>query len=210
MVVFPAFQALDVFGPLDALNMLSFNYAVNLSIIAPSLDPVSTRPGMVNAYGSNCSESVVPTHTFDDPPANLDVLIVPGGIGTRNNETLDMVAEFVKTTYPEVDYLISVCTGAAILAHAGVLDGKRATTNKKSWDWATSQGPNVDWVSHARWVSDGNIWTTSGVSAGIDGMLAFMSEVYGENATETVAVGMEYERETNSTDDPFADYYNLP
>ena len=209
MVVYPAFQAIDVFGPLDALNMLSLKYPINLFIVGPTLDPVSTRPGMPNPFASNTSESIVPTHTFDNPPENIDVLMVPGGIGTRNNATLDQVAAFIAETFPRVDYLFSVCTGAAAAAKAGVLDGKQATTNKRSWAFVTAFGPNVEWVTHARWVEDGNIWTTSGIAAGIDGMFAFISAIYGDDVSDSIAIGNEYERELNSTNDPFADYYGL-
>ena len=64
-------------------------------------------------------------------------------------------------------------------------------------------------MAHARWVVDGNIWTSSGVSAGIDCMLAFISEVYGEDVAKGIADGMEYERHTDPTWDPFADLYGL-
>ncbi|PBL01482.1 class I glutamine amidotransferase-like protein [Armillaria gallica] len=210
IVVFPGFQALDVFGPLDALNILSFAYPLDLSIIAETVNPVTTRPqsGSMNPMNSNFSESIVPTHTFDSPPESLDVLIVPGGLGTRASN-LNTTIDYIAATYPSLQYLITVCTGATLAARAGVLDGKNATTNKKSWEWATSQGPNVNWISHARWVVDGNIYTTSGVSAGIDGVFAFMEAVYGANATETVANSMEYVRETNSSWDPFAELYGL-
>lgn len=207
LVVFPAFQALDVFGPLDALNMLSLAYPLNLSIIAATLDPVSTKP-LTISVNSHFSESIVPTHTFDSPPDSLDVLIVPGGLGTWASN-LDATIDYIAATYPTLQYLITVCTGATLAARAGVLDGKNATTNKKSWEWATAQRPDVNWIAHARWVVDGNIYTTSGVSAGIDGTFAFMEAVYGDNATQNVANSMEYVRETNSSWDPFAELYGL-
>jgi transcriptional regulator GlxA family with amidase domain len=99
---------------------------------------------------------------------------------------------------------MSVCTGATILARSGILDGRKATTNKRSWVWATSTGPKVDWVHTARWVEDGNIWSSSGISAGIDVTYAWLGHVYGEEVANFISMSAEYERWTNSTYDPFA------
>jgi putative intracellular protease/amidase len=120
MLLFPAFQALDVFGPLDALNGLSRNYSMNLYLISNSTDPVSTAPRVMNAQNSNFSESIVPTHTFDDPPEKLDILFVPGGGGTRAPD-LDRHIAYIRETYPSLQYILSVCTGSWLLARAGVL-----------------------------------------------------------------------------------------
>jgi putative intracellular protease/amidase len=177
LIVFPSFTPLDVFGPIDTLNLVSSSHAMNLSIIASTLEPVSTGPlnSTYNKVGSHFAQSVVPTHTFKHPPKDLDVLLIPGGLGTRAEPpALHDAIEYIKHEYPRLQYIISVCTGATLLARAGVLDGKRATTNKKAWAWATSQGPKVDWVPVARWVTDGNVWTTSGVAAGMDGVYAFI------------------------------------
>ncbi|KAK7032423.1 hypothetical protein VNI00_013171 [Paramarasmius palmivorus] len=211
VLLFPAFQALDVFGPMDALNILSWNYSINLHLISDSLDPVTTKSEAMNVPNSNFSESVVPTHTFDNPPPKIDVLFVPGGVGTRAPApALDRHIAFIKETYPSLQYLISVCTGSWLLAKAGVLDGKNATSNKRAWAGREGLGNGTQWIAHARWIVDGNIWTTSGVSAGMDGTLAWMAEVYGEDAALDVANGMEYERHTNGSWDPFADLYGLP
>ncbi|KAJ7150059.1 class I glutamine amidotransferase-like protein [Mycena crocata] len=209
VVLFPAFQALDVFGPLDALNLLSGKFPLNLSLIAASLDPVSTKPrtAAMNPKNSNFSESVVPTHTFADAPP-LDVLIVPGGLGTRADDLNETIA-FVREAYPSLKYFISVCTGAGIAARAGILDNKDATTNKRAWNATTAWGLTTNWVTHARWVVDGNIWTTSGVSAGTDGVLAFIDAIYGADVALDIANGMEWVRALNSSADPFADLYGL-
>ena len=84
LALYPGFQALDVFGPMDVLNVLSYHYPLSLSIVAKSLDPVSTRsPQGLECKGSTMGQSVVPTHTFADPPKDVDVLVIPGGIGNR-------------------------------------------------------------------------------------------------------------------------------
>jgi len=151
----------------------------------------------------------MPTHTFATAPP-LDVLIVPGGTGTRAANVTVGPAAFVRQRYPELKYLMSVCTGAAILAQSGVLDGRRATTNKAAFAWVKTQGgAEIEWVPKARWVVDGNVYTTSGVAAGMDGTYALVREIYGEEVSRRVADNVEYERHTDSSWDPFSDLYNL-
>lgn len=125
LVLFTGFQALDVFGPLDALNILSQSRPLELSILASSMEPVSTAlvPG---GFG----QSVVPTHTFDAAPADIEVLVVPGGRGTRDAAVVQPAVDFLRGRFPRLRYLLTVCTGSALAAEAGVLDGKRATSNK--------------------------------------------------------------------------------
>ncbi len=133
VALFPGFQALDVFGPLDILNMLSRITPLTFHVLAETLTPVSTQ-GLGTKH--TISQSVVPTHTFADAPLDdIDVLLVPGGFGTRNPVNVDPVVEFLRRAGPKVKYLLTVCTGSALAAMAGVLDGKRATSNKMEWDW---------------------------------------------------------------------------
>lgn len=208
ILLFPAFQALDVFGPLDALNLLSWQEKMNLSLISASMDPVTTAPrsAAMNPFNSSFFETVMPTHTHDSAPP-LDVLLVPGGLGTRAPD-VNGTTDFIRTRYPQLKYLISVCTGAGLVARAGVLDGRRATTNKRAWNETTALGPKTFWVSHARWMVDGNVWTGSGVSAGIDTTLAWMEHVFGADVATNIANGMEYIR-NKQDDDPYAVMYNL-
>ncbi|KAI5460842.1 class I glutamine amidotransferase-like protein [Mariannaea sp. PMI_226] len=205
VVLFPGFQALDAFGSLDALNTLSSRRPLRLSVLAETLDPVSTKmPESTGTPDPSIGQSIVPTHTFSDAPSDIQVLLVPGGKGTRNAKRMEPVVAFLKNYYPKLEYLLTVCTGSALAAWAGVLDGHKATTNKLSFQWVTEQGPNVDWVRRARWVTSGNIWTSSGISAGIDMIFAFISEQYGEALAEEVAVVLEYVRNKDPTVDPFA------
>jgi transcriptional regulator GlxA family with amidase domain len=210
MVVFPSFEAIDVFGPLEVFNLASLSsIRANLFIIAPTLDPVSTKPQVMNVTGSNFGQSIVPTHTFANPPENLDVLFVPGGVGTRSLNTTQSVVEFIKRTYPRVDFLVTGCTGSSLVARTGILDGRRATGNKRSWAFVTSQGPKVNWVPSARWVVDGNIWSSSGVSAFIDVTFAWLEAIFGSDIAVSTADGMEYERHTDPSWDPYSDLYGL-
>ncbi|KAH6870316.1 DJ-1/PfpI family protein [Alternaria rosae] len=216
LLTFPHFQALDIFGPMDLLNSL-FMYYRNTSIVpqftvfSKTMDPVTSAmtPG---GFG----QEIMPTMTFSDyldgpsltDKGEIDVLIVPGGGGTRRDMTEEI--NFVKATYPTLKYIISVCTGATLLSRAGILDGRKATTNKAAWPWATSTGPNVNWVPTARWVEDGNIISTSGVSAGIDGTYAFVSRVYGEEVAHFLSLALEYNRETDAHHDPFGKIWDVP
>lgn len=204
LVLFPAFQALDVFGPIDALNLLSQSYKMNLHILAETLDPVSTKtPTNNNTNGSDFAQRILPTHTFATAPP-LDVLLVPGGRGTRAPGIASAV-DFVRDVFPTLRYLITICTGAGVAARAGVLDGRRATTNKFAWEETIALRPEVRWVHRARWVEDGNVWTSSGISAGIDVIFAWMRVVYGEEPAKNVADRMEYTPIMDSDNDPFAD-----
>ncbi|WQF88469.1 Putative class I glutamine amidotransferase [Colletotrichum destructivum] len=217
VVVFPAFQALDVFGPLDALNLLSRSYNMNLYTIADTLEPVSTKQRTTAAGGGGGSTSqpatvasdfgqrIVPTHTFQTAPP-LDVLIVPGGQGTRY-PGITTAVDFVRERFGSLQYLLTVCTGAGVAARAGVLDGRRATTNKLSWEQTIALRPQVDWVHKARWVRDGHVWTSSGISAGIDLTFAWIAAVYGSEVAKNIADRMEYTPVEDPSWDPFADLW---
>ncbi|KAK2823871.1 hypothetical protein FQN49_007535 [Arthroderma sp. PD_2] len=208
VILFEGFQALDVFGPLDALNITSLDHGIKLSIIGPTLNPVSTKPPPLPTLnlkpGWGFSESVAPTHTYADPPSDIDVLMVPGGLGTNDAANIQPAVELTRKLYPNVKYAFSICTGAKVFAAAGLLDGKKATTNKFKFEAATKPYPQVNWQRSARWVVDGNTWTSSGISAGIDAMLAFIGMVYGREFALDVAKKMEYRWVEDPTDDPWA------
>ncbi len=144
VVLFPGFQALDVFGPLDILNLLSMYTPVELCILAETLDPVPTKP---HAKGLEISQSVVPTHAFADAPSDIEVLLVPGGFGTRERDPTRAAVDFIGSAFPKLRYLLTVCTGSVLAALSGVLDGKRATSNKRSFLWvSTASSPSVHHV----------------------------------------------------------------
>ncbi|POS69084.1 DJ-1/PfpI family protein [Diaporthe helianthi] len=203
VVLFCAFDGQDIFGPLDALQLLAFQRQMNLYLIAETLDPVTSEPASpaMNSKNSSFWPIILPTHTFANAP-ELDVLFVPGGAGTRAPD-VKSITDFIADRYPSLEYLITVCTGAGLAAKAGVLDGRRATTNKSAWATVTAWGPNVDWVRQARWVVDGNIWTSAGVTAGLDLTFAFMTEMFGYEQSNRIAALMEYIPNRNSSNDPF-------
>ena len=122
---------MDVFGTLEALNQVSWKYQLDLHLIAETLEPVTTEPSSptMNKFNSSWFPQLLPTDTFETAPRDLDVLFVPGGTGARA-PNLGKLESFVKEMAEKVTWFMSVCTGAIIASNAGVLDGKRATTNK--------------------------------------------------------------------------------
>lgn len=161
-VLFPALDVIDVFGPLDVLQIMAITtQQMNLHFIAATLDPVSTAPLGTNQFNSSFWPTLTPTATFDDD-IDLDVLIVPGGPGVRD-PNLDPILEYLRKMFPKVKVFMTVCTGSGLAARAGVLNNTLATTNKNAWKTMTPWGPEVNWVSPARYTIDGKTWTSSGV-----------------------------------------------
>jgi transcriptional regulator GlxA family with amidase domain len=195
-VLFPGFELLDIFGPLEMFGVLKDHFRIVM--LAETAEPVASAQG---------PRSVV-DRTFDDP-GPIDVLLVPGGIGTRAEADNPAMLDFLRQTYPRLEFLASICTGAGLLAAAGLLDGRRATTNKLAFAWPKSRGPDVEWVPEARWVEDGNILTAGGVAAGIDMALALIARVAGDDIAERVARATEYDWHRDSAWDPFASLAGL-
>lgn len=95
VLVFPGFQLLDYAGPMDAFNILALSHPVALSTIATTLAPVPTHNGGQASAGSSISQSVVPTNTLETAPNDLDVLLIPGGMGARDQQNADMLSKCV-------------------------------------------------------------------------------------------------------------------
>jgi len=152
--------------------------------------------------------ATVATHTFEDAPT-FDVIIVPGGGGldTFDRENNTQIEDFLVSRYESTPYILSVCNGAVTLAKSGLLSGKRATTSKAAYKWVTDpkHGDDIQWMPSARWVNDGKIWTSSGVSAGMDMMYAFLKHIYGdEEWVDFVMNLIEYVPHTDPHWDPFS------
>ncbi|KAG5925573.1 hypothetical protein E4U42_004152 [Claviceps africana] len=206
VAMYNSFDTIDVFGPIDVLFYLSMSKQLHLSFVAETMDPLWMRPTSpaFNKHGSRFAASTNPTHTFDKPPRDIDVLLLPGGPGMRHADLSRAAVDFVRRTYPDVKYLLTVCTGAGLAAAAGVLDGKRATTSKSSWKDVVAMGPKVKWVSPARWTVDGKVWTSSGVTSGLDLIFEFIDVVYSEDLSREIQGKMEYQRARDACDDPWA------
>jgi transcriptional regulator GlxA family with amidase domain len=191
VLLFPEFELLDVFGPLEAFGQAKDWFRIVT---------VAERPGPVaSAQGPRAMAD----HGFTDCP-RLDILLVPGGMGTRREVNNTVLVDWIARQARAAETTTSVCTGAALLAKAGVLDGRRATSNKRAFGWVTEQGPKVDWVRQARWVDDGPVITSSGVSAGIDMALHLIGRIAGPAARDEIATRMEYEWHSDAAHDAFA------
>lgn len=190
-VVFEGFELLDVFGPLELYGSLRDRFG--LSVIGP-------EPGHVRSAQAPC---VAVDAVYDQaPPA--DIVLVPGGIGTRRLVEDARFLAWLASWSRQAEIITSVCTGSAVLAAAGLLDGYRATSNKREFSWVREQGPSVDWVAQARWVTDRDHWTSSGVAAGMDMTLALIAHLHGEKVAAAVAGGVELVRHHDPSWDPFA------
>ena len=131
-------------------------------------------------------------------------MLIPGGKGTRSGVETGPLIDWIRERAELAELVMTVCTGTSLLARTGLLDGRRATTNKLAFDWVMSQGPNVSWVKQARWVVDGKFVTSSGVSAGMDMALDVISRLHDEETARFVADVTEYEWHRDADWDPFA------
>ena len=155
---------------------------VEIVTVAQQPGPVASTPG----------PETVAKYGFDDCPT-LDLILLPGGIGTVPELQNEALLDFLRARTPKAEVTMSVCSGSALLAKAGVLDGRRATSNKVFFSLASDQSEKVDWVTEARWVEDGPFVTSSGVSAGTDMSLAVIANLFGRERAERVAMLAEYE-----------------
>ena len=195
ILLYPGFELLDVYGPAEMFG----NVGVQLKVVM-----VAEKAGEVSSYQG---PKGVADFGFEDCP-HLNILLVPGGFGTLqqlNNETL---LNWLRERSEAAEITTSVCSGSALLAKAGLLDGHRATSNKQFFSLATSQSSKVDWVTKARWVDDGTMVTSSGVSAGIDMSLALIERLFGTATAESIATGTEYEWHRDASWDPFSKVLN--
>lgn len=174
-LLFPRITQLDLTGPAEVFAAAGFEVA----LVWRDLDPVVTDGGW----------SIVPTHTFEDAP-EADILLIPGGGGVDPLLGDAAVLAAVRDLAHDARWVSAVCTGSLVLAAAGLLEGRRATTH-----WASTpllERFDVS-VVHERWVRDGDVITAAGVSAGIDMALALVGEIGGRDLAAAAQLEMEYD-----------------
>ena len=177
VLVFPDFQLLDAAGP-----MLAFEIAGRYRPGAYEIEPISRDGGLVRASGGVAIDS----RAFDAGD-RFDTLLVSGGEGTRGPAICETTLAFVRTAAVNARRVASVCSGAYILAEAGLLEGRRATTHWNRTDHFRRAYPGVKLEADRIFVRDGTVWTSAGITAGIDLALALIGEDLGEDIARKTA-----------------------
>ena len=191
IVLFEGFEVLDVYGPLEMFGLLEPK---------PQLLMLAEQAGPVKSFQGPATVADVELGKVQE----LDILLIPGGLGTRREANNQVLLDHIIRIAKNSTYVTSVCTGAGLLARAGLLDGKNATTNKRSFAWPKSQGPKANWIAEARWVEDGKYFTSAGVSAGMDMALGLIERMYDRATAENTAARAEYQWHSDKNWDPFA------
>lgn len=189
ILIFDNVDDLDFTGPLEVFNQVRLDEErrfagrtpVDILLIAHDGEPVKTFGGMLAA----------PDCSFDECPP-LDVLVVPGGMGERLENHNPVILRFIRSRADEVKTLASVCTGAFLLAGAGVLDGRTATTHSASIDRLRDSFPGVKVEEGVRFVEDGRIITSAGISSGIDMSLRIVAIHFGGDVARATARWIEH------------------
>lgn len=194
VILFEGFELLDVFGPVELFGVVPEHFRV--SMVGPTLDAVSSSQGT----------RVLPDESYA-AAETADVVMVPGGRGTRilvdDAEFLAWLAAFAR----DADIVSSVCTGSALLAAAGLLEGYSATSNKLAFGWASGHGRDVRWQPRARWVEDRTRWTSSGVAAGMDMTAALIAALASPAIARQATDRIELETHPDPHRDPFAEIH---
>jgi len=186
ILLFDDVEVLDFAGPFEVFavtdEVRGFN-TFHVYTVAAGPTPVRARNGL----------RVVPDHTLTHCPPP-DLLVIPGGFGTRALVLQPAVVAWVKAQSARAELTMSVCTGAIVLGRAGVLDGLRATTHHECFDLLRESAPHTTVVETERFVDNGRILTAAGISAGIDCSLHVVARLIGPEAAEATARYMEYHR----------------
>ena len=177
VLIFPDFQLLDAAGPISA-----FEIAARFAGSAPDIKVLAVTPGPVRS-----SSGVEMLARGARPSAAITTLIIAGGEGSRTAARCAKTLAFVHAMARRGSRIASVCSGAYILAEAGLLDGRRATTHWQRSRHFVSAYPKVKLESDRIFTRDGNFWTSAGISAGIDLSLAMIAEDYGEEIAQNTA-----------------------
>jgi len=189
ILIFEDGEVLDFCGPFEVFSITTAEgqagddaQLYEVHVIAEEGDIVRCRNGV----------RVQPHYTIDEHP-DLDIVVVPGGRGTRRELSNPRVLSWITAQFEHVELVTSVCTGSFLLAAIGLLDGKSATTHWASIDWLRETYPSVAVRDDQRYVDEGRVITSAGVSAGIDMALHVVERMHGPAVARQSARHMEYD-----------------
>jgi|ERR1043166_2000502 transcriptional regulator GlxA family with amidase domain len=189
ILVFDDVEVLDFCGPFEVFSVTRLNEErrreepspFNVFLFAETTSPVVASGGL----------KVLPDYDLASCP-QMDILIVPGGWGTRREMNNERLLRWMTNRSRQVETLASICTGSLLLGKAGLLDGKRATTHWRTLDWMQELFPKTTVEKDLHFVEDGSLFTSAGISAGIDMSLRIVARYYGEAIARATAKHMEY------------------
>jgi len=197
--IYDDIEVLDLAGPFEVFSVASR--------VKPRLEPGSQKPFNVFTIGETNAPVharnkfiVTPSFSFTDHPP-IDLLLIPGGIVSAELKK-ENVIHWIATTAAKAKLTASVCTGSSLLAKAGLLDGKHATTHWSDIDDMKAMFPNVTVEKDVRWVDQGTLITSAGISAGIDMALHLVSRLKSETLALATAKQMDYRWIRDSADSP--------
>lgn len=186
ILIFDDVEVLDFCGPLEVFGVAGQRNegerVFHVYTVAEKAEPVNARNGL----------SVNANYTIENCP-RPDLLLVPGGLGTRKQIHNETLVNWIKEQAGRVELLLSVCTGALLLAKAGLLDGLSATTHFRAFDELKALAPNTTLCPDERYVDNGKIVLSAGVSAGIDMSLYVVARLHGEKLADETARHIQYD-----------------
>jgi transcriptional regulator GlxA family with amidase domain len=188
--VFEDAEVLDFAGPYEVFTTAA-RVQARLDPAAAPVFKVFTVAQSRATVRARAGLNVVPDHDFSAHP-DIDMLLVPGGVVTQEMEK-PAVIEWIRKCSAQSALTASVCTGSFLLAKAALLDGKRATTHWEDLDYLESKFPSVSVVRGPRWVDEGRIVTSAGISAGIDMSLHLVERLAGRALAENTARQMDFD-----------------
>jgi transcriptional regulator GlxA family with amidase domain len=181
ILIFDGAEELDFVGPYEVFTMAATD-GDRVDLVAESAEPIRCAKGM----------RVIPDCTLADA-ADLDVLVVPGGQGTRREVDNPALVDWIRAVAPRCTWVTSVCTGAFMLHAAGLLRERRTTTHWASLDRLRDADGSHEVLERVRYVRDGNVVTAAGISAGIDMALWIVGQLYGIEHARVTQYAMEYD-----------------
>jgi transcriptional regulator GlxA family with amidase domain len=189
LLIFDEAEVLDVAGPFEVFSVAGRRHGLDpfhVALVAERPEPVKLR----NDF------RLVPHYTLETAPPT-DLLVVPGGFGTRRELENGRLLEWLRWRAREAELVLSVCTGSLLLGKAGLLDGLQVTTHHGALDLLGTVAPGARLRPEARFLDNGKVIVSAGVSAGIDMALHVVERLLGSELAEEAAVYMEYHWDRN-------------